>query len=155
MGVRFETSEDDPWLMGVLIRCAGSRGGPTAIEQRACEPWRVSARAAASSTALRTATSSDDRRVLVDEVEVAAGNSSWVSTTRPRTAARSPGRPTPTRPRANGTSQTMNCGESTLPSATNASDAPRAPQQRQPARVAARARGEEAHGDERAGQQRA
>ncbi|HEV3002115.1 MAG TPA: TIGR00282 family metallophosphoesterase [Solirubrobacteraceae bacterium] len=25
MGVRFETAQDDPWLMGVLIRCAGPR----------------------------------------------------------------------------------------------------------------------------------
>jgi 2',3'-cyclic-nucleotide 2'-phosphodiesterase len=31
MGVRFDTSEDDPWLMGVLIRC-GEQRKATAIE---------------------------------------------------------------------------------------------------------------------------
>jgi metallophosphoesterase (TIGR00282 family) len=32
MGRRFETSEDDPWLMGVLIRCAPERLRAAAIE---------------------------------------------------------------------------------------------------------------------------
>jgi 2',3'-cyclic-nucleotide 2'-phosphodiesterase len=33
MPVRFETSEEDPWLMGVLVRCAQPGPGATAIEQ--------------------------------------------------------------------------------------------------------------------------
>ena len=33
MPVRFETSEEDPWLMGVLIRCAAQQRSATAIEQ--------------------------------------------------------------------------------------------------------------------------
>jgi metallophosphoesterase (TIGR00282 family) len=33
MPVRFETSEDDPWLMGVLIRCAATPRSAAAIEQ--------------------------------------------------------------------------------------------------------------------------
>jgi metallophosphoesterase (TIGR00282 family) len=33
MPVRFETSEDDPWLMGVLVRCAEQGPRATAIEQ--------------------------------------------------------------------------------------------------------------------------
>jgi hypothetical protein len=32
MKVRFETSEGDPWIMGVLIRCADARMTATAIE---------------------------------------------------------------------------------------------------------------------------
>ncbi|HEX8123551.1 MAG TPA: TIGR00282 family metallophosphoesterase, partial [Solirubrobacteraceae bacterium] len=38
MGVRFETAEDDPWLMGVLIRC-GERRRAEAIEP-VRRPWR-------------------------------------------------------------------------------------------------------------------
>jgi len=33
MGVRFETAEDDPWLMGVLVRCAAQPRRAAAIEQ--------------------------------------------------------------------------------------------------------------------------
>ena len=33
MPVRFETSEDDPWLMGVLIRCSATPRSAAAIEQ--------------------------------------------------------------------------------------------------------------------------
>jgi metallophosphoesterase (TIGR00282 family) len=33
MPVRFETSEEDPWLMGVLIRCAARPRSAAAIEQ--------------------------------------------------------------------------------------------------------------------------
>jgi 2',3'-cyclic-nucleotide 2'-phosphodiesterase len=33
MPVRFETSEEDPWLMGVLIRCAAAPRSAAAIEQ--------------------------------------------------------------------------------------------------------------------------
>jgi calcineurin-like phosphoesterase len=33
MSVRFETAEDDPWLMGVLIRCAATPRRAEAIEQ--------------------------------------------------------------------------------------------------------------------------
>ena len=39
MNVRFETSEDDPWLMGVLITCAPQPRRATAIEQL-LRPWR-------------------------------------------------------------------------------------------------------------------
>jgi metallophosphoesterase (TIGR00282 family) len=39
MDVRFETSEDDPWLMGVVIRCAEQPLRASAIEQ-VLEPWR-------------------------------------------------------------------------------------------------------------------
>jgi metallophosphoesterase (TIGR00282 family) len=38
MNIRFETSEDDPWLMGVLVRCAGPRRAE-GIEQLLL-PWR-------------------------------------------------------------------------------------------------------------------
>jgi metallophosphoesterase (TIGR00282 family) len=38
MSVRFETAEDDPWLMGVVIRCSQPRRAD-AIEQ-VLEPWR-------------------------------------------------------------------------------------------------------------------
>ena len=37
MSERFETSEDDPWLMGVLIRCSAPMRAD-AIEQL-LEPW--------------------------------------------------------------------------------------------------------------------
>lgn len=33
MNVRFETSEDDPWLMGVLVRCSATPRRAEAIEQ--------------------------------------------------------------------------------------------------------------------------
>jgi 2',3'-cyclic-nucleotide 2'-phosphodiesterase len=39
MGVRFETSEDDPWLMGALIRCGNGRLQAEAIEP-VRRPWR-------------------------------------------------------------------------------------------------------------------
>jgi hypothetical protein len=39
MGVRFETSEDDPWLMGVLIRCGSASRRAEAIEP-VRRPWR-------------------------------------------------------------------------------------------------------------------
>ena len=39
MSVRFETSEDDPWLMGVLVRCAAAPRRAEAIEQLLL-PWR-------------------------------------------------------------------------------------------------------------------
>jgi metallophosphoesterase (TIGR00282 family) len=38
MSVRFDTSEDDPWLMGVLIRCAEQPRRAAAIEQLLL-PW--------------------------------------------------------------------------------------------------------------------
>jgi metallophosphoesterase (TIGR00282 family) len=38
MSVRFETSDDDPWLMGVLVRCSASRKADS-IEQLLL-PWR-------------------------------------------------------------------------------------------------------------------
>jgi 2',3'-cyclic-nucleotide 2'-phosphodiesterase len=38
MSVRFETSEDDPWLMGVLVRCSAPRRADS-IEQLLL-PWR-------------------------------------------------------------------------------------------------------------------
>ncbi len=38
MSVRFETAEDDPWLMGVLVRCSQA-GRADAIEQ-ILRPWR-------------------------------------------------------------------------------------------------------------------
>ena len=39
MSIRFETSEDDPWLMGVLVRCAAQPRRAVAIEQLLV-PWR-------------------------------------------------------------------------------------------------------------------
>jgi metallophosphoesterase (TIGR00282 family) len=39
MSIRFETSEDDPWLMGVLITCAPQPRRAAAIEQLLL-PWR-------------------------------------------------------------------------------------------------------------------
>ena len=39
MGVRFETSEDDPWLMGALIRCSERPLRAEAIEP-VRRPWR-------------------------------------------------------------------------------------------------------------------
>jgi 2',3'-cyclic-nucleotide 2'-phosphodiesterase len=48
MNVRFETSEDDPWLMGVVIRCAEQPLRATAIEQ-VLEPWRPAPGAAGRS----------------------------------------------------------------------------------------------------------
>ena len=39
MSIRFETSEDDPWLMGVLITCAPQPRRATAIEPLLL-PWR-------------------------------------------------------------------------------------------------------------------
>src|SRR4051812_24894900 len=39
MQVRFETSEDDPWLNGVLIRCAAEPRRAAAIDQ-VLEPWQ-------------------------------------------------------------------------------------------------------------------
>jgi metallophosphoesterase (TIGR00282 family) len=38
MNVRFETADEDPWLMGVLVRCAGPRRAAS-IEQLLL-PWR-------------------------------------------------------------------------------------------------------------------
>jgi hypothetical protein len=40
LNVRFETSEDDPWLMGALVRCDGGPGRATAIEP-VRRPWRA------------------------------------------------------------------------------------------------------------------
>jgi metallophosphoesterase (TIGR00282 family) len=40
MSVRFDTSEDDPWLMGVLVRCADQPRRAEAIEQLLM-PWRA------------------------------------------------------------------------------------------------------------------
>lgn len=39
MSVRFETAEDDPWLMGVLVRCSATPRRAEAIEQLLL-PWR-------------------------------------------------------------------------------------------------------------------
>lgn len=39
MNVRFETSEDDPWLMGVLVHCSAQPRRADAIEQLLL-PWR-------------------------------------------------------------------------------------------------------------------
>jgi hypothetical protein len=39
MNIRFETSEDDPWLMGVLVRCAAAPRKAEGIEQILL-PWR-------------------------------------------------------------------------------------------------------------------
>jgi metallophosphoesterase (TIGR00282 family) len=39
MSVRFETSDDDPWLMGVLVRCADRPLRATSIEQLLL-PWQ-------------------------------------------------------------------------------------------------------------------
>jgi metallophosphoesterase (TIGR00282 family) len=39
MSVRFETSEDDPWLMGVLVRCSATPRRADAIEP-VLRPWR-------------------------------------------------------------------------------------------------------------------
>jgi metallophosphoesterase (TIGR00282 family) len=39
MSIRFETSEDDPWLMAVLVRCAATPWKAEAIEQLLL-PWR-------------------------------------------------------------------------------------------------------------------
>jgi 2',3'-cyclic-nucleotide 2'-phosphodiesterase len=44
MSVRFETAEDDPWLMGVLVRCAARPRRAEAIEP-VLLPWRSTARA--------------------------------------------------------------------------------------------------------------
>jgi 2',3'-cyclic-nucleotide 2'-phosphodiesterase len=41
MSVRFETSDDDPWLMGVLVRCADRPLRATSIEQLLL-PWQQS-----------------------------------------------------------------------------------------------------------------
>ena len=38
MSVRFETSDDDPWLMGVLVRCADKPLRARSIEQLLL-PW--------------------------------------------------------------------------------------------------------------------
>ena len=38
MSVRFETSDDDPWLMGVLVRCADAPLRAASIEQLLL-PW--------------------------------------------------------------------------------------------------------------------
>src|SRR4051795_3885447 len=48
MNVRFETSDEDPWLMGVLIRAAEQPRRAAAIEQ-VLEPWRPAPPAAAGS----------------------------------------------------------------------------------------------------------
>jgi metallophosphoesterase (TIGR00282 family) len=48
MDVRFETSDDDPWLMGVVIHCAEQPLQAVAIEQ-VLEPWRPAPQAAAGS----------------------------------------------------------------------------------------------------------
>ena len=39
MNVRFETAEDDPWLMGVLVRCSATPRRADAIEP-VRQPWR-------------------------------------------------------------------------------------------------------------------
>ena len=39
MSVRFETSEDDPWINAVLVRCAAAPRRAEAIEQ-VLQPWR-------------------------------------------------------------------------------------------------------------------
>jgi metallophosphoesterase (TIGR00282 family) len=48
MNIRFETSEEDPWLNGVLIRCAEQPLRAAAIEQLLV-PWRPAPQAAAGS----------------------------------------------------------------------------------------------------------
>jgi 2',3'-cyclic-nucleotide 2'-phosphodiesterase len=48
MNIRFETSEDDPWLNGVVIRCADQPLRARAIEQ-VLEPWPPGPPAAARS----------------------------------------------------------------------------------------------------------
>jgi metallophosphoesterase (TIGR00282 family) len=48
MNIRFETSEDDPWLMGVVIRGAETPLRAEAIEQ-VLQPWRPAPSAAARS----------------------------------------------------------------------------------------------------------
>jgi 2',3'-cyclic-nucleotide 2'-phosphodiesterase len=48
MNVRFETSDEDPWLMGVVITCADRPMRAAAIEQ-VLEPWRPAPPATARS----------------------------------------------------------------------------------------------------------
>jgi 2',3'-cyclic-nucleotide 2'-phosphodiesterase len=48
MNVRFETSEEDPWINAVVIRCAEQPRRAAAIEQ-VLEPWRPAPRAAGRS----------------------------------------------------------------------------------------------------------
>jgi 2',3'-cyclic-nucleotide 2'-phosphodiesterase len=48
MNVRFETSDEDPWINAVVIRCAPQPRRAAAIEQ-VLEPWRPAPRAAAGS----------------------------------------------------------------------------------------------------------
>jgi 2',3'-cyclic-nucleotide 2'-phosphodiesterase len=48
MNVRFDTSEDDPWLNGVVIRCSEQPLRAAAIEQ-VLEPWRPAPAAAGRS----------------------------------------------------------------------------------------------------------
>ena len=48
MNVRFETSDEDPWINAVVIRCAEQPLRAAAIEQ-VLEPWRPAPRAAAGS----------------------------------------------------------------------------------------------------------
>ena len=43
MSVRFDTSEDDPWLMGVIVRCAAQPRRAESIEQLLL-PWDVNQR---------------------------------------------------------------------------------------------------------------
>ena len=75
MRERFETSDDDPWLMGVLIRAiAADAGRRDRADPAACaghSPSRTSP-SAASSAALRSADDQHDPGLPVDEVEVAA-----------------------------------------------------------------------------------
>jgi len=57
MRVSFETSEDDPWLMGVLITCAAKRNQATAIEPLLV-PWDGLETAPAATASAGTAPSS-------------------------------------------------------------------------------------------------
>ena len=70
MCVRFETSEDDPWLMGVAHPLCGEPAAGGVDRAGAATVATVTA-SSTSSTPLRSGDDGDDRRVLGDQVEVA------------------------------------------------------------------------------------
>ena len=119
--VRFETSDEDPWLNAVLVEADGD--GRATRDRAAAPPGaavaaRTASATAASSTASRRHTSATGQRLAGHEVVVEGGELDQGEHVAPRHGQR-PARAAARRTRAppSGTVQTRNCGESTLPEA--------------------------------------
>ena len=130
--VRFETSDEDPWLNAVVVGGGPPTGGPTSIEQllvpgpsRSARQGQAERARAARDRAARPARARSGSRG--DQVEVARGELDLGQDGRSDQRRASACMRHASASAPSGTSQIMYWGESTLPSAAKAQHRRRAP----------------------------